>query len=92
MGDDFPDIPVLKKVGMPCCPSDAIPEIFRNANFLTGNQLGKLGNVEQVPTLSVQEMQDLKIKDSESLQQQISHLTEANDLINAWKLMVANQN
>ena len=38
---------------------DAIPEIFRNANFLIGNQLGKLGNVEQVPTLSVQEIQDL---------------------------------
>jgi NADH/NAD ratio-sensing transcriptional regulator Rex len=71
---------------------DAIPEIFRNANFLTGNQLGKLGNVEQVPTLSGQETQDLKIKDTESLQQQISHLTDANDLINAWKLMVANQN
>jgi hypothetical protein len=71
---------------------DAIPKIFRNANFLTGNQLGKLGNVEQVPTLSVQEMQDLKIIDSESLQQKISHLTDADDLINAWKLMVANQN
>jgi hypothetical protein len=37
-------------------------------------------------------MQDLKIKDSESLQQEISRLTDANDLINAWKLMVANQN
>ena len=37
-------------------------------------------------------IQDLKIKDTESLQQQISHLIDANDLINAWKLMVANQN
>ena len=40
----------------------------------------------------IYEIQDLKIKDTESLQQQISHLTDANDLINAWKLMVANQN
>ena len=71
---------------------DAIPEIFRNANFLIGNQLGKLGNVEQVPALSAQEMQDLKIKDTLSLQQQISQLIDSNDLINAWKLMVANQN
>ena len=71
---------------------DAIPEIFRNAFFLTGNQLGKLGNVEQVPTLSVQEVQDLKIKDTVILQQEISRLTDADDLIYAWKLMVANQN
>ena len=71
---------------------DAIPEIFRNANFLIGNQLGKLGNVEQVPTLSVQEIQDLKIKDTLILQQEISRLTDADDLIYAWKLMVANQN
>ena len=71
---------------------DAIPEIFRNAFFLTGNQLGKLGNVEQVPTLSVQEIQDLKIKDTVILQQEISRLTDADDLIYAWKLMVANQN
>ena len=71
---------------------DAIPEIFRNANFLTGNQLGKLGNVEQVPTLSTQEIQSLQIKDTANLQQQISQLTDSNDLINAWKLMVANKN
>ncbi len=71
---------------------DAIPEIFRNANFLTGNQLGKLGNVEQVPTLSTQEIQSLQIKDTANLQQQISQLTDNNDLINAWKLMVANKN
>ena len=71
---------------------DAIPEIFRNANFLTGNQLGKLGNVEQVPTLSTQEILSLHIKDTANLQQQISQLTDSNDLINAWKLMVANKN
>ena len=71
---------------------DAIPEIFINASFLTGNQLGKLGNVEQVPTLSVQEIQDLKVKDTGILQQEISRLIDADDLINAWKLMVANQN
>jgi flavin reductase (DIM6/NTAB) family NADH-FMN oxidoreductase RutF len=71
---------------------DAIPEIFRNANFLTGNQLGKLGNVEQVPTLSTQEIQALQIKDTANLHQKISQLTDSNDLINAWKLMVANKN
>lgn len=27
MGDDIPDLDVMKHVGIPCCPSDAAPEI-----------------------------------------------------------------
>lgn len=27
MGDDIPDIPVLKKVGLSCCPQDAVSDI-----------------------------------------------------------------
>jgi 3-deoxy-D-manno-octulosonate 8-phosphate phosphatase (KDO 8-P phosphatase) len=27
MGDDLPDLGVLKSVGVPCCPADAAPEI-----------------------------------------------------------------
>src|SRR5690606_40267026 len=27
MGDDLPDFPVMKLVGLPCCPQDAVPEI-----------------------------------------------------------------
>lgn len=27
MGDDIPDYEVLQRVGLPCCPSDAAPEI-----------------------------------------------------------------
>jgi len=27
MGDDIPDFPVMKEVGLPCCPKDAVPEI-----------------------------------------------------------------
>ena len=27
MGDDIPDFPVMKKVGLPCCPKDAVSEI-----------------------------------------------------------------
>lgn len=28
MGDDLPDLPVLRKVGLACCPSDAAPEVL----------------------------------------------------------------
>jgi 3-deoxy-D-manno-octulosonate 8-phosphate phosphatase (KDO 8-P phosphatase) len=27
MGDDLPDYPVMKMVGLPVCPADAVPEI-----------------------------------------------------------------
>lgn len=27
MGDDVPDLPLLKAVGLPCCPVDAIPDV-----------------------------------------------------------------
>lgn len=27
MGDDIPDLPVMRRVGLPCCPADASPEI-----------------------------------------------------------------
>ncbi len=28
MGDDWPDYPVMRKVGLPCCPKNAAPEIM----------------------------------------------------------------
>jgi hypothetical protein len=45
-----------------------------------------------VPTLSEAEMKTLQIKDTASLQQEISRLTDADELLNAWKIMVANEN
>ena len=27
MGDDLPDIPLMTKVGLPCCPADAVNEV-----------------------------------------------------------------
>jgi 3-deoxy-D-manno-octulosonate 8-phosphate phosphatase (KDO 8-P phosphatase) len=27
MGDDLPDVPALKAVGLPCCPADAVNEV-----------------------------------------------------------------
>lgn len=35
MGDDLPDLPVLRKVGLACCPNDAIPEILEVADYIS---------------------------------------------------------
>lgn len=35
MGDDVPDIEVLKQCGLPCCPKDAVPEVKAVCNYIS---------------------------------------------------------
>ena len=35
MGDDVPDLPCLKVVGLACCPSDAVPEVKALAHYIS---------------------------------------------------------
>jgi 3-deoxy-D-manno-octulosonate 8-phosphate phosphatase (KDO 8-P phosphatase) len=35
MGDDIPDYEVMKDVGLPCCPGDAVPEIKGIATYIS---------------------------------------------------------
>lgn len=35
MGDDIPDIQVMKQVGFPCCPNDAAPEIKNISKYIS---------------------------------------------------------
>lgn len=35
MGDDIPDVPVMKLVGMPACPQDAVPETKAVATYIS---------------------------------------------------------
>lgn len=35
MGDDVPDVCVLKLVGLPCCPADAVDEVKDNSKFIS---------------------------------------------------------
>ena len=41
MGDDIPDYPVMKKVGLPCCPKDAAPEIQEVSSYVSQKKGGK---------------------------------------------------
>lgn len=41
MGDDIPDLPVLKKVGLPCCPNDAAPEIQKISKYISYKKGGE---------------------------------------------------
>lgn len=59
MGDDIPDYPIMQKVGLPCCPQDAVPEI-KNISKYVSHKLGGNGAVRDVieQVLKVQEKWD----------------------------------
>jgi 3-deoxy-D-manno-octulosonate 8-phosphate phosphatase (KDO 8-P phosphatase) len=41
MGDDIPDLPPMKKAGMPCAPADAAPEILQAARYISPSNGGQ---------------------------------------------------
>ncbi len=41
MGDDIPDIPVMKKIGVPCCPNDAVPDVKRISIYISKKNGGQ---------------------------------------------------
>ncbi len=41
MGDDLPDVCVLEKVGLACCPADAVDEVKELCNFISTKNGGK---------------------------------------------------
>ena len=41
MGDDIPDFPVMKLVGLPCCPQDAVAEIKAISKYVSHKNGGK---------------------------------------------------
>ncbi|MCM2266664.1 MAG: HAD hydrolase family protein [Elusimicrobiales bacterium] len=47
MGDDWTDIPVLKRAGLACAPANALPEVKRAAHLVTAKD-GGMGAVREV--------------------------------------------
>lgn len=41
MGDDIPDIPVMKKIGVPCCPNDAVPDVKQMSIYISKKNGGQ---------------------------------------------------
>ena len=41
MGDDIPDLPVMKLVGLSCCPQDAVPEVKDISKYISHIHGGK---------------------------------------------------
>jgi 3-deoxy-D-manno-octulosonate 8-phosphate phosphatase (KDO 8-P phosphatase) len=47
MGDDIPDIPPMKLVGLPSCPQDAVPEVKAVSKYIS-HKNGGAGSVRDI--------------------------------------------
>lgn len=50
MGDDLPDLAVLKEVGLACCPADAVKEVKETCHFISAKRGGR-GAVRELTDL-----------------------------------------
>lgn len=56
MGDDLPDICILKEVKLAACPADAVDEVKDVANFISGKNGGR-GAVRELCDKIIKEME-----------------------------------
>ncbi len=77
---------------------DQIPSAIKNSNVLTGNDLGKLGNVELLPTdpqiaaflkENKEAAQLVKTGDDEKIHLQAQLYLEKNEPLKAWNILLA---
>lgn len=63
MGDDIPDLQIMSRVGCPCCPADACPEVKKASiyvsHFIGGHGCGR-DIIEQVLSAQGKWMADAK--------------------------------
>jgi 3-deoxy-D-manno-octulosonate 8-phosphate phosphatase (KDO 8-P phosphatase) len=41
VGDDVPDLPVMEKVGLSCCPADAVSDVKANVDYVSHKKGGE---------------------------------------------------
>jgi hypothetical protein len=72
---------------------DALPLTIRQSKILTGNDLGKLGNVTHLPTEADVEAYKTshtkKFQSEEELHAEAKKLLEGNHVVEAWKMLLA---
>jgi len=83
---------------------DSLPASIRNSEVLTGNNLGQLGNVENLPTdeeiaefrtdPELRQILDATIGDAQTRERELHHyarkLLESKEVIKAWKVLLIN--
>jgi len=62
MGDDLPDLCVLEKVGLPCCPADAVDDVIAASQFVATKNGGRGAVRELTDFILKSQSVDLKQK------------------------------
>lgn len=70
---------------------DQIPEVIRKSNVLTGNDLGMLGNVEQLPSRDLGD-EIAKFGNAEEAHKKAHQLLSENKIEAAWQLLLSYHN
>ena len=79
---------------------DAIPEFVKKSGVFDGNDLGKLGNIEALPTpeeITIFVQQNFAVKgvlssdDAMKIHQKAKEYLNNNDALSAWKVLLAKQ-
>jgi flavin reductase (DIM6/NTAB) family NADH-FMN oxidoreductase RutF len=77
---------------------DNIPDFIKKSSFFNGNDLGKLGNIENIPTeeeISIFVTQNFEVKavlssdDSDTIFQKAKEYVDNGKAVDAWKLLLA---
>jgi flavin reductase (DIM6/NTAB) family NADH-FMN oxidoreductase RutF len=77
---------------------DAMPEEIRNSSYLSGNDLGKLGNVESLPEngeiegflkTNKEDAELVKSGDTEKIHKRAQAYLEKDQPVEAWKILLA---
>jgi flavin reductase (DIM6/NTAB) family NADH-FMN oxidoreductase RutF len=76
---------VPKPLDKPGIGIDQLPEHIRNSKILTGNDLGKLANVIEIPKKEQPDHTNLPI---ETAHQLAKKLLDENKIVEAWKLLI----
>lgn len=59
VGDDIPDICILEKIGLACCPADAVDEVKQICHFVASKPGGK-GAVREISDLILAAIKEYK--------------------------------
>ena len=77
---------------------DMIPDFIKESSFFNGNDLGKLGNIENIPTeeeISIFVKENFEVKavlssdDSDTIFQKAKEYVDNGKALDAWKLLLA---
>lgn len=80
---------------------DSVPEEIKKSDIFVGNDLGKLGNIEHIPTIEevsafLNDNQEIKIllesNNTEEIYKKAKELLDNDKVLDAWKIIVSIQN